>query len=73
MSKKDPSHEKKHINKVEESITDYNVEKKAAQEEELHPVSVKLIEKPKKNHKEGNVISHKEAMNRIKKRHPFLK
>ena len=73
MSKKNQSHEKKDINKVEEPITDYKVEKNAFQEEELHPVLVKLLEKSIKNHKEGNVISHEEAMNRIKERYPFLK
>ena len=73
MSKKNPSHEKKDINKVEEPITEYNVEKNAFQEEELHPVLVKLLEKSIKNHKEGNVISHEEAMRRIKERYPFLK
>lgn len=73
MNKKNPSHEKKHINKVEEPITDYNVEKNAVQEEELHPVLVKLLEKSIKNHEEGNVISHDEALKRIKERYPFLK
>ena len=71
--KSKPSHKKKHINKVEEPITDYNVEKNAVQKEELHPVLVKLLEKSIKNHKEGNVISHEEAMNKIKERYPFLK
>ena len=73
MSKKNQSHEKKDINKVEEPITDYKVEKNAFQEEELHPVLVKLLEKSIKKHKEGNVISHEEAMRRIKERYPFLK
>lgn len=45
MSKKNPSHENKQINKVEEPTTDYNVEKNAVQEEELHPVLVKLFGK----------------------------
>lgn len=73
MSKKNPSHENKQINKVEELITEYNVEKNVDQEEELHPVLVKLLEKSIKNHEEGNVISHEEAMRRIKERYPFLK
>jgi hypothetical protein len=73
MSKKNPSHENKQINKVEEPITEYNVEKNVDQEEELHPVLVKLLEKSIKNHEEGNVISHEEAMRRIKERYPFLK
>ena len=73
MSKKNPSHENKQINKVEEPTTDYNVEKNAVQEEELHPVLVILLEKSIKNHEEGNVISHEEAMRRIKERYPFLK
>jgi hypothetical protein len=73
MSKKNPSHENKQINKVEEPITEYNVEKNVDQEEELHPVLVKLLEKSIKNHEEGNVISNEEAMRRIKERYPFLK
>jgi hypothetical protein len=73
MSKKNQNHENKNINKVEEPITEYNVEKDIVQEEELHPVLVKLLEKSIKNHNEGNVISHEEAMRRIKERYPFLK
>ncbi len=71
MSKKNKNHENKNINKVEEPIAEYNVDKNAVQEEELHPVLVKLLEKSIKNHKEGNVISHEEALRRIKERYPF--
>lgn len=73
MNKKNPSHEKKDINKVEEPITDYNVEKNAVQEEELHPVLVKLIEKSIQDSKEGKGISHEEMQKRIKLKYPFLK
>ncbi len=73
MSKKNPSHEKKHINKVEEPTTDYNVEKNAVQEEELHPVLVKLLEKSIQDSKEGKGISHEEMQKRIKLKYPFLK
>jgi hypothetical protein len=73
MSKKNLDHENKNINKVEEPIVEYNVEKNAVQKEELHPVLVKLLEKSIKNHEEGNVISHDDAMRRIKERYPFLK
>ena len=41
--------------------------------DKLHPVLVQLIEKSKKNHKEGTIISHEEAMLKIKERYPFLK
>ena len=71
--KSNPSHKKKHINKVEEPITEYNVEKNALQEEELHPVLVKLLEKSIQEANEGKLIPHEEAMRRIKERYPFLK
>ncbi|MFY7743173.1 MAG: hypothetical protein ACOVQR_11020 [Flavobacterium sp.] len=74
MSKKsNPSHENKHINKVEEPITDYNVEKNAVQEEELHPILIKLLEKSIQDSKEGKGISHEEMQKRIKLKYPFLK
>jgi len=73
MSKKNPSHVKKDINKVEEPITEYNVEKNTFQEEELHPVLVKLLEKSIQDSKEGKGISHDEMQKRIKLKYPFLK
>lgn len=73
MSKKNPSHEKKDINKVEEPITEYNVEKNALQEEELHPILVKLLEISIQDSKEGKGISHEEMQKRIKLKYPFLK
>ncbi|HRE76909.1 MAG TPA: hypothetical protein PLL09_03700 [Flavobacterium sp.] len=73
MSKKNPSHEKKDMNKVEEPITDYNLDTKVVQEEELHPILVKLLEKSIQEANEGKLIPHEEAMRRIKERYPFLK
>ena len=73
MSKMNPSHEKKQINKVEEPTTDYNIEKNAVQEEELHPVLVKLLEKSIQDSKEGNGIPHDEMQKRIQLKYPFLK
>ncbi|MFN3755485.1 MAG: hypothetical protein ACK4RM_00880 [Flavobacterium sp.] len=74
MSKKsNPSHDKKEINKVEETSTGYSVEKNAIEEDELHPVLIQLLEKSIQNHRDGKVISHEEAMRRIKERYPFLK
>jgi hypothetical protein len=71
--KSNPSHEEKHINKVEEPITDYNVEKNAVHEEELHPILIKLLEKSIQDSKEGKGISHEEMQKRIKLKYPFLK
>jgi hypothetical protein len=60
---------------VQEPATVYETEKKSFSEdsEELHPILVKLIEKSKKNHEEGNVFSHEEMMRRVKLKYPFLK
>ena len=44
-----------------------------ANSEELHPILVQLIEKSKKEHEQGLVFSHEEAMSIIKLRFPFLK
>jgi len=41
--------------------------------EELHPVLLKLIEKSIQESEEGKVISHEEAMRRIKEKIAFLK
>ncbi|WP_299519526.1 hypothetical protein, partial [uncultured Flavobacterium sp.] len=73
MSKKNPSHEKKDMNKVEEPITDYNLDTKVVQEEELHPILIKLLEKSIQDSKEGKGISHEEMQKRIKLKYPFLK
>lgn len=72
MSKKNLSHVNEDINKVEESTTD-NVEKDAVQDEELHPILIKLLEKSIQEADEGKLIPHEEAMRRIKERYPFLK
>ena len=66
MSKKNQNHENKNINKVEEPIAEYNVEKNSVNEEELHPVLVKLLEKSIQEANEGKLIPHEEAMRRIK-------
>ncbi len=73
MIKKNLDHENKNINKVEEPIVEYKVEKNTFQEEELHPVLVKLLEKSIQEANEGKLIPHEEAMRRIKERYPFLK
>ena len=41
--------------------------------EELDPILLKLIEKSIQESKEGKVISHEEAMRRIKEKIAFLK
>ncbi|HRE76907.1 MAG TPA: hypothetical protein PLL09_03690 [Flavobacterium sp.] len=71
--KSNPSNENKHINKVEEPIIEYNVEKNVVQEEELHPILIKLLEKSIQDSKEGKGISHEEMQKRIKLKYPFLK
>jgi len=74
MSKKSkPSQENIDINKIGEPVTDYNLGEKSVDQEELHPVLIKLLEKSIKEADEGKLISHEEAMRRIKERYPFLK
>lgn len=71
--KSNPSHDNKDINKVEETSTDYSVEKNTVEEEELHPVLMQLLEKSIQEANEGKLIPHEEAMRRIKEKFPFLK
>ena len=61
-------------NMANEPAESYEVmQKNDAVQKELHPVLVKLIEKSKKNHEEGNVFSNEEAKQMIKSKFPFLK
>ncbi|WP_298115232.1 hypothetical protein [Flavobacterium sp.] len=60
------------FNKVEEPITEYSTEKTYANVEE-HPLFAKVIEKSKKDLKEGKGIPHDVVMKRIKEKYPFLK
>ena len=60
------------FNKVEEPATTYNSEKTYANIED-HPLFVKVIEKSKKDLKEGKGIPHKVVMKNIKEKYPFLK
>ncbi|RXR30609.1 hypothetical protein EQG68_11145 [Flavobacterium piscinae] len=73
MSKKNQNHENKNINKVEEPIAEYNVEKNSVQEEELHPLLIKVLEKSIQDAKEDKGISNEEMQKRIKLKYPFLK
>jgi len=73
MSKKNPSHEEKDINKVEEPIVQYDLTKNADHEEELHPILIQLLEKSIQDSKEDKGISHEEMQKRIKLKYPFLK
>ena len=43
------------------------------EEEEMHPVLIELIEKSKKQHKQGLSFSHEEAIKMIKDKYDFLK
>ena len=65
----------KKLNIVQEPAIEYKTEEKSSSEfsEELHPILVKLIEKSKKNHEEGNVFSHEEVKRKVKLKYPFLK
>lgn len=47
--------------------------KNNADQEELHPDLVKLLEKSAQQAKEGKGISHEEMQKRIKEKYPFLK
>ncbi|KAB1155006.1 hypothetical protein [Flavobacterium luteum] len=58
--------EKIDFNKVDEPSIEYNLEDKISDDSQLNPILVQLIEKSKKNHQEGNVFSHEEAMKKIK-------
>ncbi|WP_298137602.1 hypothetical protein [Flavobacterium sp.] len=60
------------IDKVEEPITEYSTEKTYANIEE-HPLFAKVIEKSKKDLKEGKGIPHEIVMKSIKEKYPFLK
>ena len=54
------------LNKLDELSVEYNLEDKITDDSQLNPILVQLIEKSKKNHQEGNVFSHEEAMKKIK-------
>ena len=56
----------KEPSEVYETAAKENVDK-------LNPILFQSIEKSKKNHKVGAVISHEEAILKIKERYPFLK
>lgn len=60
------------LNKVEEPITVYNPEKTYANIED-HPLFIKVIEKSKKDLKEGKGIPHEVVMKNLKEKYPFLK
>ncbi len=61
-------------NKVEEPAEIYEVTpKKVADNDDLHPVLAQLLEKAKREIREGKGIPHEEAMKRIKLKFPFLK
>ena len=59
--------------KVEEPTVEYNAVEKIYTNIEDHPLFAKVIEKSRKQHKEGLGFSHEEAMRRIKLKFPFLK
>ena len=44
-----------------------------ANEEVFHPILVQLIEKSKKEFKEGKFITHEDVMKNLKEKFPFLK
>lgn len=60
------------LNKVEEPITEY-LKNKVADDSELHPILIKLIEKSKQDLKEGKGIPHEVVMRNLKEKYPFLK
>ncbi|WP_298397011.1 hypothetical protein [Flavobacterium sp.] len=60
------------LNKVEEPITEYSSEKIYVNIED-HPLFAKVIEKSKKDLKEGKGIPHEVVMKNVKEKYPFLK
>jgi hypothetical protein len=58
---------------VEEPTLAYNSEKKVADDFEMHPVLIQLLEKSINEAAEGKLISHDEVMKRKKEKFPFLK
>ncbi len=61
-------------NSAKEPTEAYEVTPKTdSNEEELHPVLVQLIEKSKKEFKEGKFIEHEDVMKNLKDKFPFLK
>lgn len=60
------------ISKVEEPTVAYNPEKTYANIED-HPLFAKVIEKSKKDLKEGKGIPHEVVMKNLKEKYPFLK
>ena len=61
------------LNKVEEPTTDYTVGKITYANIEDHPLFAKVIEKSKKDLKEGKGIPHEIVMKNLKEKYPFLK
>jgi hypothetical protein len=65
---------KKEINKAEEPSEVYELNCKSESiSEDLHPVLIQLLEKAKKDIKEGKGIPHEVVMKRFKEKFPFLK
>ena len=61
-------------NKFQETITDYEIgESSEVDSEEIHPVLKQLLEKSIRQHEQGLVYTHEEAMQIIKEKYPFLK
>ncbi|HCQ13624.1 hypothetical protein [Flavobacterium sp.] len=60
------------LNKVEEPAAEYSTEKTYVNIED-HPLFAKVIEKSKKDLKEGKGIPHEVVMKNIKEKYPFLK
>lgn len=60
------------LNKVEEPITEYSVEK-TYPNIEVHPLFAKVIEKSKKEAAEGKGSTTEEVMKRVREKYPFLK
>lgn len=72
MSKKNPSHEKKHINKVEEPIDLYQTTPEIKKiSEELNPVLVQLLEIGLKQIELGQTKPHDQVMSEMKKKYNF--
>ena len=61
-------------NKLQEPISDYEIgESSEVDSDEMHPILRQLLEKSIKQHEQGLVYTHEEAMQIIKDKYPFLK
>lgn len=66
--------DKEEKDKFQEPVSDYQVnESSEVDSDEMHPVLKQLIEQSIKQHEQGLVYTHEEAMKMIREKYDFLK